>query len=94
MPIIWNSRRGFSEEAVVRARLEQLELLLPGLVNLHRLKASDWSDILLIYTGYSKASFTTHLAASESGICILYSLPHAVCGTEIPALLSSFAGWQ
>ena len=35
-------RRGMRDEAEVRARVDQLEALLPGLVNLHKLKAADW----------------------------------------------------
>ena len=35
------ARRG-QGEALVRGRLDQLEALMPGLVNLHRLKAADW----------------------------------------------------
>jgi len=38
-------RKGKSEE-FVRGRLSELEALLPDLVNLHKLKASDWVTVL------------------------------------------------
>ncbi|GAX73489.1 hypothetical protein CEUSTIGMA_g941.t1 [Chlamydomonas eustigma] len=39
------SRRGKKEQAV-RDKLQQLESLLPDIINLHKLKASDWVTVL------------------------------------------------